>query len=157
MPAIRFKDKNGKCFILYCNVASYGAPDLSDPATARTIDATVASCNRCSNGITLTLVEGTFTWTFDVNGRTGSCIQCGQCCSHLASTCTNGASCGYSKIIGLYHACPHLVKLGPGIGKKNGTECDIYNRLLYEGYKSCVSFPSEAFEIVNRPMCGFTF
>ncbi len=157
MPSIRFKDKNGSCFILYGNNASWGTGDFNNPVTAEVVSDTITMCNRCSNSISINTSSGLVTLYLNLNGRTGSCNQCGQCCSHLASTCTYGASCGYSKIIGLFHCCPNLVASGSGVGKKNGTSCSIYNRLLYEGYKSCVTFPSEVYEIANRPMCGFKF
>jgi hypothetical protein len=155
MPSIRFKDKNGNCFILYGQTASWGTGDIQ---TAPVVQETITGENRCSNSLTVTVDGSPRTIYFNTNGRTGSCNQCGQCCSHLASTCPYGASCGRTQIVGLYHACPHLIVGPQGIGKKNGTTCGIYNRLLYEGYKSCVPFPSEKYEIGSRmTACGYRF
>ena len=158
MPRIVLKDKYGGRFYLHPGTASWGTGNYNTKETAEVVPQAIANSNRCPNSLTVALGMITVIMDLSVNGRTGSCNQCGQCCSHLASTCTYGASCGRTKIIGLYHACPHLVKLGPGIGKKNGTSCSIYQSLMYEGYKSCVVFPTHKSEIGTRmTFCGFSF
>lgn len=131
MARIFFKDKRGYTFQLIVINAPWGDGDYNTIQTAEVVQETFAQSNRCLNLIDI----GTVTLDFSVNGRTGSCIQCGQCCVN----------------------CSHLVVLGPGIGKKNGTRCNIYDRLLYEGLKGCVSYPAEPYEIANCPACGFKF
>src|SRR4030042_6665077 len=156
MPTIRFKDKNGNCFILYGQTASWGVGNFNDPKTADVAPEDLSVCNRCSNSLTVNTAQGPVTIYFNLNGRTGACNQCGVCCSHLISACTHGKDCGFI-VSGQYHICQHLQIKAPGIGKKNGTACGIWNRLLYEGYKSCVTWPSEKFEIAPYPNCGFRF
>jgi len=156
MSRIRFKDKNGHCFILYVQNASWGDGDYNTPETALTVPQNILVSSRCPETMTFTTPQGSFILDFNVNGRMGSCKECGQCCSHLITTCTHPVNCGLMTK-GLYHCCPHLTILGPGIGKKNGTSCVIHASLMYEGYKSCVNFPQEAFEIAKYPACGFRF
>lgn len=131
MASIRFKDKNGCCFLLYVTNAPWGEGCYNTPETAEVIQQTFAASDRCLNTINV----GNVILDFSVNGRTGACIQCGQCCVN----------------------CADLVVLGPGIGKKNGTRCRIYDSLLYEGRKGCMNFPSEVAEISSCPACGFSF
>ena len=156
MASIRFKDKNGNCFLLYVTNASWGTGDYNTPEEAVVVPQTIVNLNRCLGTIVLSTPKGPVTLDFNLNGRTGSCNQCGQCCSHLASTCPARPTCCYI-IDGIYHRCSHLVIRAPGIGKRNGTECGIFNRLLYEGYKQCLAWPSQPNEVEGRPFCGFRF
>ena len=92
----------------------------------------VGAANRCLSG-TFTVnnpTYGSVTFDFGAPGRTGSCNQCGQCCSHPIASCTAlGGNCGYVVDTGKgVHKCRYLTILPgaqKGIGKTNGTECSI--------------------------------
>lgn len=156
MPRIWFKDKRGAAFHIDVDTASWTG-DYNTPETAETIPQTIVTADRCMNTVTFTTPKGTFSIILDVNGRTGSCNQCGQCCSHLITDCQEPTSCGYV-VDGSYHRCQYLTVHGPGIGKKNGTSCSIHSSLLYESLKGCVCYPASPNEITSlMTACGFRF
>lgn len=103
---------------------------------------------------------GSVTFNFDPAGRTGSCNQCGECCSHTVANCPNPTNCGYVLTNDeLYHACQYLTIFkgsNKGIGKVGGTECSIRTTIL-DVFKGCAFFPDQASDIVNCPHCGFSF
>ena len=156
MSSIRFKNKYGDCFILYVTNASWGEGDYNTSETAIVVPPTLINSGRCVGTIDIPTPEGFLTLDFNLNGRTGSCNQCGQCCAHLITQCPAPGKCCHI-VDGIYHHCKHLQIKGPGIGKKNGTACAIFNSLLYEGYKQCLAWPAEKWEIANCPACGFRF
>lgn len=133
--------------------------DVNTPDTAILIPDTFKTRDRCYSGqIQINHPTlGTITINFDPPGRTGSCNQCGQCCSHLITDCKENI-CGYV-IDGNYHRCQYLTILkgqNKGIGQINGTECKI-RTTIFDIVKGCVFFPETAAEIANFPACGFSF
>lgn len=117
--------------------------------------------NRCYSGTVQVIIPtiGTVTFNFDPPGRTGSCNQCGQCCTHPIASCPDpGGVCGWTVDAGRgIHRCPYLTILPKGIGKANGTECSLYATIL-DSFKGCAFFPSQADEILpHMTACGFSF
>jgi len=153
MPRIWLRDKRGAAFHIIVETAAWTG-DYNTPETAVPVPKSILSVNRNMNSITI----GSINIVLDVNGREGSCKQCGQCCSHPVTSCPHPAgNCGYP-LSGEYHKCPHLVLLGPGLGKRDGTSCDIHDSLLYDGLKGCVCFPSSKNEIApHMTACAFRF
>lgn len=134
--------------------------DINTPDDPTIVPTSVFStaANRCLNGQYNVDIPGVGTVTVDLDppGRTGTCNQCGQCCSHPIASCPDpGENCGYV-LVGAYHQCQHLTVKARGIGKSNGTECGIRTTLLNVS-KGCVMFPGTASDISNCPACGFTF
>ena len=72
--------------------------DFNSPDDAIKIPtAVLINRNRCFSG-TIQIVSpqyGTITFDFTEDGRTGSCNQCGQCCTHPADACPNPGNCGW--------------------------------------------------------------
>lgn len=125
------KDKDGRTF----HLTVVGETDINTRAQAITVPKNIATSTRCPGTMTITTPStGQVVLDFNVNGRTGSCNQCGECCRN----------CAYLTVI-------------TAIGQVNGTSCSIYRNLMYEGCKTCVNFPQEAFEIADCPACGFSF
>ena len=120
--------------------------------------------NRCfDHDIEVTLPEfGTFTLAIGVDGRTGSCNQCGECCTHPIGNCPDeSGNCGYilDTDRGI-HKCQHLTIKNPNsLGKANGTSCDLSENIL-EIYKGCVLWPQNADEfsqMIWLTNCGYSF
>lgn len=135
-------------------------PDINTPDSPTKIPASLfaVAANRCLDGQFNVNVPGVGTVTVNLTppGRSGTCNQCGQCCSHPIASCTEpGGNCGYV-LVGGFHQCPHLTIKARGIGKSNGTECAIRATIL-QTHKGCVLFPQQAIEIAGCPACGFTF
>lgn len=76
---------------------------------------------------------GVVTIRLNPPNRIGTCNQCGQCCV----------------------GCTYLV-VKTKIGKVNGTVCGVRADILNIA-KGCMIFPVTAEDIVNYPLCGFTF
>jgi len=124
----------------------------------------LATQNRCLSS-QISIVHptyGSITLDFTAPNRTGSCNQCGQCCSHTAANCLTPASCAYVPVTNNkvdYHACQYLTILpggNKGIGKTNGTECSIRSSILNQ-FKGCALFPQKASDVASFSACGFTF
>ena len=132
MDTIWLKDKNGKTFSLACNIEE-SIFSLTSAANAITAPVIVPDADRCISSID---IDGIVKINFDVNGRKGACNQCGVCCSH----------------------CKEHLRILTKIGEPGGTECAIHDRLLYEGKKSCLNWPTEPYEIEPyKDVCGFRF
>lgn len=142
-----------------------GDVDFNTPDTPVKIPTSVVAreIDRCIAGTyTLTIDGQSVTILLDPPGRSGTCNQCGECCSHLVSECTD-PTCGTTGYIladnTLYHKCKHLRELkGPtgGIGNADGTECLIHRDLL-DLSKGCVFYPEAASDVANCPHCSFTW
>lgn len=137
------------------HTASWGEGDYNDTHNPLELTEDTTITRDKEGNLVITTVQTVLTMTFDVNGRQGGCNRCGQCCSHLISNCVGSPNCK-QRTVGNYHCCEHLDVVGI-IGEEGATMCKIRDRLLQEGYKSCVSFPSEKYEIANRPACGYRF
>lgn len=141
-----------------------GEVDFNTPDTPTKIPTSIIAreLDRCVSGNYTFEIDGqSVTVLLDPPGRTGSCNQCGECCSHLVTQCPNPTGdCGY--IVAddpLYHKCQYLNELkGPtrGIGKVGGTECSVHRDLL-DLYKGCVFYPEQASDVENCPDCGFSW
>lgn len=136
--------------------------DINTPDSPTKVPTSIFStaANRCLNGqynVDMSAYGlGTVTVNLGPPGRTGTCNQCGECCSHPIASCPDpGGNCGYV-LSGAYHKCQYLTIQARGIGKSNGTECSIRATLL-DRFKGCVLFPESASDIANCPACGFTF
>ncbi len=154
MATIWLKDKDGRTFHLLCNIIK--APEKVLLSTT-TILAPIPSLVQLDNTYKVETEYGTIEIDFNVNGRSGKCLHCGVCCSHLAIDCPDkDGKCGMV-VDGRYHRCEYL-RIITSIGVSGGTECIIKNRWLYEGKKSCLNFPVEKYEIEPYvATCGFTF
>jgi hypothetical protein len=156
MPTIWIKADTGSIFHFTTQIASwvgvYNTPDTAIPA----------SCVSISNRDTVEIKTPTETLTMNLaqNGRTGECIQCGQCCSHkIKDFPAKDKKCGYEQI-GKHHVCKYLVEYPEkgGIGKPGGTSCRIYSKLLEIGNKTCVLYPESIEDItVSMTACAMRF
>lgn len=139
--------------------------DVNTPDSPVKIPTTVlVTQNRCLSGqVQVTTPTGTITLDFSAPGRTGSCIQCGQCCTHPIANCPDaGGVCGYvlDSTRGI-HKCQYLtinkIQGKDGLGKANGTECSIRATILGT-FKGCTLFPGRPEEKAAwMTACGFTF
>lgn len=99
---------------------------------------------------------GTITFDFmQDSGKTGSCNQCGQCCTHPVDDCLNPALCTWAYDVDIdAHACQYLV-----IDKKNkwpdpgNTSCSIYANIL-NVFKGCAYPPRNIHSWMFN--CGYT-
>lgn len=96
---------------------------------------------------------GTFTIDFSNPNLTGSCNQCGMCCSHLSSGCTG--NCGYIPHAQLpIHHCQHLDIFNRNKwGQANNTQCTLYANIL-DNFKGCVYVPDVI--LPEWTGCGFS-
>jgi hypothetical protein len=119
--------------------------------------------NRAVSGTVqvVTPTHGTITLDFTVPGRTGSCNQCGSCCTHPVADCPIPPDgCGY-----IYdsqyevHKCQYLT-INSGakkLGKPGQTECSIYST-LFDNYKGCTHGPQVPEDIwAWMTNCGYEF
>lgn len=146
------------------HVPIVGTEDFNNPDTPVKIPTSIVKreMDRCISGsYNLTIDGRSVTILLDPPGRTGTCNQCGECCSHLVTQCPNPTGyCGYIPADStLYHKCQYLDELhGPnkGIGKVGGTQCSIYRDLL-DLSKGCVFYPEAASDVANCPTCSFVW
>jgi len=119
--------------------------------------------DRCFSG-TIQIVSpqyGTITFDFTEDGRTGTCNQCGQCCTHPADVCPNPGNCRWPlrTIRGFddFHACQYLTILKANKwGDPGNTECSIYTDLI-NTFKGCM-YPYEQHEMKpHMTSCGFSW
>ena len=120
--------------------------------------------DRCFSG-TIQIVSpqyGTITFDFTQPGRTGTCNQCGQCCTHPVDACPDPAgNCGYPlREIARspdVHACQYLTIFKDGKwGDPANTECSIHTDLI-NTFKGCMLFPSENKMKPHMTSCGFSW
>jgi len=144
--------RKDKIFHLSGEVASWDG-DYNTPATAILVESVTRK-----SGVLLEIKTDNDILTLDVTpkGRTGGCIQCGQCCSHRREDCPHKAHCDY-KQIGKYHVCEYLIEYprNGGIGKPGGAACAIRDRILIEGRRDCLYNPSDNKWL--EPACGMRF
>jgi len=100
--------------------------------------------------------KGTVTIDLRPDGITGSCNQCGVCCSHPENECLG--NCNYItnvKAPAGYHVCQHLtIAKAKDWGKAENTTCFIYDNIL-NTFKGCAYPP----KVIN-PLwtnCGYSF
>jgi hypothetical protein len=141
-----------------------GPTDINSPDDPIKIPSgIVAAPNRALVGqITISSpTHGQITLDFDVPGRVGTCIQCGQCCVHPVANCPKPPDlCGY--ILDTQynvHKCQYL-SISPGankLGKSGGTECSIYSNLS-DSFKGCIHGPQIPEDIwAWMTSCGYSF
>jgi len=98
---------------------------------------------------------GQFTISFMPEGITGSCNQCGHCCTHLVADCPNPGNCNWAYRSDIdCHACPHLVvDKVQKFPQANNTYCDVYQTIL-NVFKGC-AYPPDVIktEWIN---CGYS-
>ena len=90
-------------------------------------------------------------------GRSGSCISCGQCCTHSIDDCPNKkGECGWQEDIELgVHACEYLEVTD--LGKEGGAKCSIWKDIL-DRFKGCLLTPERQGDILpHMTSCGFSF
>jgi len=158
MPRIWLKSKDGYTFHLTGRSASwegdFNTPD--NPVLTRNVLRT----DRCVNEIAIQTENGIQLLNLAPEGRTGECVQCGQCCSHPKKSCPDPkGKCGYINKGKYHHVCPHLIEYPEkkGIGHPGGTSCEIYGNLL-DGYKGCVLYPSSPDDMQPwMTACGMRF
>ena len=139
--------------------------DFNSPDDAiRIPTAVMVNRDRCFSG-TIQIVSpqyGTITFDFTEPGRTGSCNQCGQCCTHPVDACPDPAgNCGYPlREIARspdVHACQYLTIFKDGKwGDPANTECSIHTDLI-NTFKGCMLFPSENKMKPHMTSCGFSW
>ena len=153
MGSIYLQTSGGKNIHLPIVGADFNTPD--SPVLLNV--SVLGTRNRCYSGQVAIIIPtmGTITFDFDPPGRTGTCNQCGQCCSHPVASCPSPGKCDFVVVSGI-HRCQYLTVLPKGIGKANGTECSI-RATIFNQLKGCVLFPTTAAQIANCPACGFSF
>ena len=134
--------------------------DFNTPDDPVKIPTSVLSITRHRSG-TIQIVSpehGTVTFDFDVAGRTGSCNECGRCCSHPAGSCSD-PDCGYVLNADLdYHVCQYLtIFKNNKWGLKDNTECSLGTGLI-NTFKGCTMGPNGPSEMhPHMTNCGFSF
>jgi len=119
--------------------------------------------DRCFSG-TIQIVSpqyGTITFDFTQPGRTGTCNQCGQCCTHPADACPNPGNCRWPlrtiPRMPDFHACQYLTILKANKwGDPANTECSIHTDLI-NTFKGCMLFPWENEMKPHMTSCGFSW
>ena len=103
---------------------------------------------------------GTITFEFAPNNRTGSCNQCGVCCSHPVADCPYPTGdCGYLPHPDLdFHVCQYLViNKWRKWGDAGNTECSMGTDII-NNFKGCTLFPTVPAEIKSHMTnCGYSF
>ena len=103
---------------------------------------------------------GTITFEFAPTGRTGSCNQCGVCCSHPIADCPHPTGdCGYPLNTDLnIHVCQYLIiDKWRKWGQADNTECS-FGADIMNNFKGCTLFPSIPDEIKpHMTNCGYSF
>jgi len=99
---------------------------------------------------------GQFTLDLRPDGITGSCNQCGHCCTHLVSDCPAPSECSWPYRADIdAHVCQHLIidKVNKW-PQANNTSCALYGDIL-NTYKGC-AYPPKVIksEWIN---CGYSF
>ena len=134
--------------------------DFNTPDDTIKIPAAVISTTRHRSG-TIEIVSpeyGTIMFDFDIDGRMGSCNECGMCCSHPAGGCSD-PDCGYVLNTDIdFHVCQHLViNKWRKWGQAGNTECSLGTNLI-NTYKGCIWGPINPGEIhPHMTSCGFSF
>ena len=94
----------------------------------------ILSVNRCydSNIQVVHPTLGTITFEFAPLGRTGSCNQCGVCCSHPVADCPHPeGDCGYLPHPDIdFHVCQYLVINKCASGDRQVTRNVLWERIL---------------------------
>ena len=120
------------------------------------------SVNRCydANIQVVHPILGTITFEFAPSGRTGSCNQCGVCCSHPVADCPHPeGDCGYPLNTDIdFHVCQYLViNKWRKWGQAGNTECSLGTDII-NNFKGCTLFPSVPAEIKSHMTnCGYSF
>jgi len=120
------------------------------------------SINRCyaSNIQVVHPTFGTITFEFAPLGRTGSCNQCGVCCSHPVVDCPYPeGGCGYPLHPDLdFHVCQYLIiDRWRKWGQAGNTECSLGTDIM-DSTKGCTLFPTVPDEIKSHMTnCGYSF
>ena len=121
--------------------------------------ALVAVMNRCySQPIAIVHPTlGSITFDFRPPGITGSCNQCGQCCSHPVADCLHPTGdCGYPYRADIdAHACQYLTVFKRNKWPQAGnTECSLYADILNQ-FKGCAYVP----DVIDPKWinCGYSF
>jgi len=139
--------------------------DFNTPDDAVKIPtAVVVDRNRCFSG-QIQIVSptyGSFTFDFTETGRTGSCNQCGQCCTHPIEECPDPeGNCGWPlRVIKKFpsvHACQHLTIINETKwGQSGNTECSIYTDLI-NIFKGCMYPLNQSDWRPWMTSCGFSW
>ena len=152
MGKIWLETTDGRLIHLPIVEDDFNSPD--DPVRIPTL--MVLNMNRCY-GAQIIVVHptlGTITLDLRPDGITGTCNQCGHCCTHPASECVEPCGYIYHEDLDL-HVCQHLVinkwRKFPQAGN---TSCALYSDIL-NTYKGC-AYPPKAINPlwVN---CGYSF
>jgi hypothetical protein len=150
----------GKCWLETTTGKLIHLPVVNTPDDpVRIPTSIILNMNRCySNQIEiLSPTYGAIIFDFMQDSLfTGSCNQCGLCCSHPVGNCPHPTgNCGYLLHPNLdYHVCQHLViDKWRKWGDIGNTECAIYTDILNQ-FKGCV-WPPDTIEphMIN---CGFS-
>jgi len=101
----------------------------------------------------------TFTFAFELPGRSGSCIRCGLCCTHPPEDPPTVCAWPLNEEYGV-HVCPELI-IDPrknSLGKSGRCSCAARGNLL-ELYKGCALWPRNLGDKYPWCMgtCGFSF
>lgn len=163
MGVIWLQTSDGKLIHLPIVGADVNTPD--SPVKVPVSSVQTGLSNRCLSGtyaVNLSaLGYGTVTLDFGAPGRSGSCNQCGSCCTHPVAACPMPpANCGYVLDTKYnVHKCQYLtITAGSNkLGKPGQTSCSI-RASIFDIAKGCTLFPSTASEIgPHMTACGFTF
>lgn len=136
-----------------------GDLDVNTPDTAIDVSMVQAiAINRCYSEPIIVNHPTFGQFTIDLMlGRnlTGSCNQCGQCCTHPVDQCLNPSVCWWpynATVEG--HKCPHLIieraNKWPNPGN---TYCDVYATIL-DVFKGCSYPPRNIHPWMTN--CGYT-
>jgi len=137
--------------------------DINTPDDVIRIPTSVLmNMDRCYDGQieVVSPTHGTIIFDFEPSGRTGSCNQCGQCCSHPVDACLHPTGdCGYPYRADIdCHACQYLTVFKVNKwGQKDNTECSLRANIL-NTFKGCTMFPTKPSEIKpHMTNCGYSF
>jgi hypothetical protein len=163
MGVIWLQTTDGRLIHLPIVEADVNTPD--SPVKVPVSSAVSLNVDRCLSGTrTVNLSSfgyGTVTLDFGAPGRSGSCNQCGSCCTHPVATCPMPpANCGYILDTKYnVHKCQYLtINAGTNkLGKPGQTSCSI-RTTIFDIAKGCTLEPSKPEHIMPwMTACGFTF
>ena len=132
--------------------------DVNTPDEAEKISVSLLSADRCfSSQISVVHpTKGSIAFDFMAgSGLTGSCNQCGQCCTHPVDACPDPkGECGWPYRADINsHACKYLRVINKNKWPKPGnTQCSIYADIL-NVFKGC-AYPPEL--LPHMTNCGYT-
>lgn len=136
-------------------------PDINTPDSLPKVPASSIPIEELRSGvISPVFVEGygIILFNFTAPGRTGSCVQCGSCCTHPVENCPGQCTYIYDEQYNV-HKCQYLI-INPGegkLGEPGQAACSLYSNVI-EACKGCLFGPGSIREMMPwMKKCGFKF